>query len=108
VEELKISMAKERRRKYFPLLVEEVSLLFGVPKPEATVFAERFVLYMSAKVKAGDKINFGDGCFAPRTLPPRTFNLISGGGPTGRQKTFYGERVRWKLNLFKRAKVSTT
>ena len=96
--------ASEKRRRYFPTLVEEASLLFNISREEATTFAERFVLFMSAKVREQDAIHFGDGAFVPKTLPPRSFNLIVEGKPDTRQRTFYGERVRWKLNLFKRAR----
>lgn len=94
----------EYRRKYFSTLVDEASLLFNIPKAEATVFAERFVTFMSAKIKLEDTIHFGNGVIVPKVLPPRTFNLIDGKGPSEHRKTHYGERTKWKINLFKRAK----
>lgn len=96
--------SNERRRKYFLTLVEEASLLFNIPKSEATLFAERFTLFVSTKVALKDSINFGDGAFIPKVLPPRPFNLITSGHVGNRKRTHYGERVRWKLNLFKRAR----
>lgn len=94
----------ERRRKYFQVTVEELQLLLKIDKQQATVTAERIILFLQAKVKHEDPINFGVGLFSPKILRPRSFNMIVGSGPEHRKVGFCGRRVSWKLKLFKRAR----